>query len=100
MSILTALAGNYLGSIAQRASGSLLDTAREAMSKVGFERILNNIETQKLTLNDLQLSDEEKAEILDLINIAKQGEMSDFEIEIHGHLYSLDTSSLELSPAI
>ncbi len=100
MSILTALTGNYLGSIAQQASSSLLGSAREAISKAGFERILGNIEAQKLTLNDLQLSDEEKADILDLINIAKQGDMNNFELEIHGQLYSLDTSSLELSPVI
>ncbi len=99
MSILTTLTGNYLGNIAQQASSSLLGSAREALSKAGFERILGNIQTPKLTLNDMQLSDEEKADILDLISIAKQGDMNNFELEIHGKLYSLNTNSLELSPA-
>ncbi len=100
MSILTALAGNYLGDIAQQASSSLLSGARDAMSRIGFERALNNIEGQKLSLHDLPLSVDEKADILDLIHIAKQGEMDSFELEIHGQLYSIDTSSLELKPLI
>ncbi len=100
MSILTALAGNYLGGIAQQASSTLLSGARDAMSRIGFERTLNNIESQRLTLQDIPLSADEKADILDLIHIAKQGEMDSFELEIHGQLYSIDTNSLELKPVI
>lgn len=100
MSILTALAGNYLGAMAQQASGTLLSGAREAMSKIGFERALNNIEAQRFNLNDMPLSADEMTDILDLVHIAKQGDMTSFELEIHGQLYSIDTSSLELKPVI
>ncbi len=101
MSILTVLAGNYLGNIAQDASSVVMKSAHNLMSGAGFERVFNNIDANnKLTLDTMNLTNDEKADILDLINIAKHGEMKSFELEIHGQLYSLDTHSLELKPVI
>ncbi len=100
MSLLTVLAGNYLGGIAERASNMLLDKAQSAMAERDFDTTLRSIEKKKLTLNDLPLNPEEKAEILDLINIAKQGDMESFELEIHGQMFMLNTSNLELTPSI
>jgi|GEM_PF-2581721 len=100
MNLLTSLAGNYLGGVAADASSILMQRAKQVMSHVGFERVLSGMEPPQLTLDHLQLSADERAEILDLVSIAKQGELDSFELEINGQLYSIDTKSLELKPLI
>ncbi len=97
MSLLTVLAGNYLGSLMDKASSVFNSTS---MGNLGFDKVLQGIEVKKLGLEDMQLSAPEKADILDLISLAKQAELEDIELEIHGRLYSLNTDSLELSPIL
>lgn len=99
-SALSLLAGDVLGSVAGELGNRLAETAKGKLHFLDFDKLLQKINSEKLTLKDLNLSTQDKAEILDIINMAREEGIKNFEVEVAGKTYLLNSDSLEVTPIL
>ena len=101
MSIMTLLAGEIFGKATEKAAASLFHKTSKVNNFVDFESIIDKFKTEdQINLQDLNLSEEQKEKALDLVHTALLQDLDQFEIEIEGQKFMIDTESLDLKPIV
>lgn len=104
MNIISFLAGDLTRALGEGVAEQFLNKHVPQLNGIDFSKLLSGIskkaEANKLTLDDLDLTKQEEAQIYDIKNYAIKKGMKEIDIVIHGQVYELNTSDLSLSPVL
>jgi hypothetical protein len=104
MNIMSLLMGDLARIATEGVADKFISKHIPQLKGLDFSSLLSGAsadpDSNKLSIEDLDLTKQEEAQILDIKNYAINKGMKEIEIVIHGQVYELDTSDLSLSPVL
>ncbi|MCE2928651.1 MAG: hypothetical protein LW817_03355 [Candidatus Caenarcaniphilales bacterium] len=99
MNVLSMLAGDIIGTLGNHFASNLMQQI-SPLANSGFMNILQSKETSSLKISDLNLSNDELQDVLELRKLAVDNGLDSIEIEIHGQRYDMKTEDLSIVPVV